>query len=427
METADTYTWVRLNVLGDGNCFYRSLYGAAKYHTDPAVLDDLLACLGLGRANLNAPAPRRFTLRRSKGGANPEQAREDAMCRKARSAIANTVRADDGAFLDTLGDESPYAGLVNLKNMLIQMQFDNPAEIMNALYDELAEDGTATSAEVLDATKLMYLSYFKPSTAPEILERLVSQAIKTFRLYLTGESATENTGFIQPAQYLRDDLTAEEFPDALHDTFQESWEAFIGEMSAGFQTEFADFTEFPKSRGEFAAKYAKILEKYGEFATEIDVTVLNKILAPCNLIVHVLSTTAPKRVENPAGFRPLYVLLDAEGEHYNYIISASAYPTHPNSENPEIMEQKYYSDAELFTADSVGIYGTAEPEVPRPKPENTNTGSQASTNNINARVRNTLNSLGIKENSFEYKNMYAALKESMAGGKRRVTRKKRRT
>jgi hypothetical protein len=270
------------------------------------------------------------------------------MCRKARTAIANAVKADDGALLDTMGDESPYNGLLNLKNTLVQMQFDNPAELMNALYDELEGDD---SSALLLSLKRTYASYFNPSTPKAILEKLLTQALKAFRLHLTGESAGENTDFIQPAQYLRDDLTADEFPEALHETLQESWEAFIGEMSAGFQRAFGDFTTFPKSRGEFANTYAEILEKYGEFATEIDIAVLNHILHPCNLIVHVLSPSAPKKVIHPPGFRPLYVLLDVDGEHYNYVTTLDKYDEYSDQLNTHLIGT--LTDADLFTEDSV--------------------------------------------------------------------------
>lgn len=348
--------WVRIDVLGDGNCFYRSLYGAAKYHTDLSVFDDLLRCLGLGRANLNAPAKRRFTLRLSKGGANSEGPREDAMCRKARTAIANAIKADDGAFLDTLGDESPYNTLVNLKTMLIQMQFDNPAELMNALYEDIESYSTGNSTSLLQSVKAEYATYFKSTTPPAILEKLVAQALKAFRLHLTGEAADENTSFIQPAQYLRDDLTADEFPEAFQQILQDSWTSFLGEMSAGFREAFDDFTEFPKSRGEFATKYANILEKYGEFATEIDVTILNHILRPCHLIVHVLSPSGPKKVVNPPGVRPLYVLLDVDEEHYNYVIPADSYVEHETQLDESIVEA--YSTADLFTEDSEHVTWT---------------------------------------------------------------------
>ena len=36
--------YVQVNVGGDGNCFYYSIYGAAKYHVDPTVFPKLLAC-----------------------------------------------------------------------------------------------------------------------------------------------------------------------------------------------------------------------------------------------------------------------------------------------------------------------------------------------------------------------------------------------
>ncbi len=348
--------WVRINVLGDGNCFYRSLYGAAKYHTDPTVFDDLLRCLGLGRANLNAPPKRRFTLRLSKGGANSERPREDAMCRKARTAIANAVKANDGELLDTLGDESPYNRLVNLKNMLIQMQFDNPAELMNALYEDIESYSTGNSTSLLQSVKDEYARYFKSSTSLAIREKLLTQALKAFRLHLTGESANENTSFIQPAQYLRDDLTADEFPEAFQQILQDSWVAFLGEMSAEFREAFDDFTTFPKSRGEFADKYANILEKYGEFATEIDIAVLNHILRPCNLLVHVLSPSGPKKVVNPSGVRPLYVLLDVEGEHYNYVIPGDSYAEHESQLDASMVDA--YTSADLFTEDSEHVTWT---------------------------------------------------------------------
>jgi hypothetical protein len=425
----NTYNWVRLNVAGDGNCFYRSLYEAARLHWEPAVLDDLLRCLGLRREEIEGPAApvqtRRILRRGSLMPASVGKTKdinfyknaEDRFCRLARNAIAAKVRDASGAFLDTLGGDSPYNALVSLKNQLFQLQFDSPVPILKALHadieTELASNGNTAPVStefIAEMIFQLYSEYFSSATPTDVLIRLQFQAMQAYERDALNTPYVENTGFIQPTQYLRKDLTLDDFPKSLHKSFKDTWLIFLESMSAGFQSVFHDFTKFPKSRGEFAGKYAIILEKYGEFTTDIDITVLNAILVPCNLRVHITSTDAPKRVENPAPIKPIYVMLDAEGEHYNFLLVPSKYelaPAEYDLYGGYKPKPQFYSDDELFTADSVRIHGDSAAEV-REEDNNSNNNSNNSNNNI----------------------INATLKTSRGGvissKKRRVTRKKSR-
>ncbi len=467
----DTYNWVRLNVAGDGNCFYRSLYQAARLHLDPGVLDELFRCIGVRREDVEAPPPaaapsaktRRIIRRSVKGGTLEESVQavketEDRFCRLARSAIAAKVRDASGAFLDTLGNASPYNALIDIKNQLFELQFSNPVPIIDALYKTIeatleAEGTTHVSNDVISALLLdTYGDYFNSSTPPATLERLKSQAITAYKRLIENTPYVENDDFIQPSYHLRRDLTLGDFPKSLHKSFKDMWEEFIGSMSFGFQRVFGDFKKFPKSRAEFAIKYATLLEKYGEFTTEIDMTVINGILAPCNLRVHVLSTLGQRRAENPAPIKPIYVMLDAEGEHYNFLIAPSKYEVAPAEYDlygGYAPKPQFYNDSELFTADSVRIHGDGVAEVrSRVKSaasaqnsnneyeiidnnsnlniigSNNNNNDQHNNENINAQLAN----LGLSPSDPNYNSARAALKLSKYGGskKRRVTRKKRR-
>ena len=449
--TPEPYNWVRLNVAGDGNCFYRSLYEAARLHWMPAVLDDLLRCLGLTRAQIEAPAaitapPATGTRRiRRLGGAKTaeEKARdaaikaakaaEDRFCRLARSALAAKVRDASGALLDTLGDDSPYNALLGLKTQLFQLQFGDPANILQGLYQdiqsELTSNGPAepVSPEFIETMMLdLYGEYFNSSTPPATLERLKIQAKQAYKLATGNADYVENAGFVQPENHLRDDLTLGDFPKSFHKSLAETWGVFLESMSSGFQRVFRDFTKFPKSQAEFATKYATILEKYGEFTTDIDIHIVNAVLALCNLRVHITSNTAPKRVETPAPLRPIYVMLDAEAEHYNFLIVPSKYeeaPAEYDLYGGYTPEPQFYSDGELFTADSVRIHGDSEPEVRAASVEEEEE-EEEENNNLARLLANSSNN-----NNNSNNNMRAAITASLRGGsskKRRVTRKKRR-
>jgi hypothetical protein len=401
----NTYNWVRLNVLGDGNCFYRSLYEAARLHWEPTVLDDLFRCLRLNRRDIEVPAA---SVEKMKD-INFYKNAEDRFCRLARNAIAAKVRDTSGAFLDTLGDYSPYNAFVSLKNQIFQFQFDAPVLILKALYadikTELASNGNTAPVSTEFIAKMifqLYSEYFSSATPTAVLIKLQLQAMQAYELDLDPTKYVENTEFIQTSKYLRKDLTLDDFPKSLHKSFKDTWTEYLGDMSRGFRREFSDFTKFPKSRGEFADKYASILERYSEFTTEIDINVLNAILLPCNLRVHITSPNGLKLVENPAPIKPIYVMLDAEGEHYNYLVVPSKYDVSSGYTSVP----QFYSDEKLFAAGSVRIHGDSVTEVRKKV-------------NSAAQVQNKVN------------NITATLRTSSRGGvisskKRRVTRKKSR-
>jgi hypothetical protein len=51
-EKVNDDDYVQIDVTGDGNCFYYSLYGAAKYHADGTTYDKLLTCMGIRKESV---------------------------------------------------------------------------------------------------------------------------------------------------------------------------------------------------------------------------------------------------------------------------------------------------------------------------------------------------------------------------------------
>ena len=451
--------------MGDGNCFYRSLYQAARLHWMPGVLDDLLRCLGLTRAQIETPvaavtAPPASGTRRIRrlGGAKTakENAAEDRFCRLARSALAAKVRDASGQLLDEMGADSPYNELLGLKNQLFELQFGNPTNILKGLYEDIQTELTSNvpsepiGSEFIESMMLdLYKGYFDESTPPEIIERLTLQAKMAYEVDKGIRTYEENTDFKQPENYLRDDLTLGDFPTSFRDSLADTWIVFLESMSAGFRRVFRDFTKFPKSNAEFATKYATLLEKYGEFTTDIDIRLINAVLARCNLHVHVTSSDSQIRVETPAPQQPIYVMLDADGEHYNFLIVPSKYeeaPTEYDLYGGYTPDPQFYSDNELFMDGSTRIHGDSAPEV-RVKPTEEEEEDEEEEDEEEEDNNNIARLLAESSNN-ENANMRAAIRASLRtaprgstvglrGGsskkrqvgsskKRRVTRKKRR-
>lgn len=352
------YDWARVNVAGDGNCFYRSLYEAAKFHTDPAVLERMLGCFG---AEIEQEAGENVAnlTKQTKSEAREE---EDDFCAIGRFIITNILRANSGDILDRLveGVRSPY-----------------------------------------DVNK-------------EYIQMLIE----------AGEFPRDTRISALPEETLRQ--------------VQEGWEEYLSEMSAGFEAAFKDVRYFPQTRGEFAERYACVIGKDGEFTAELDINIINTVLAPCNLIVHVLSTAGkprgPRRVVNPPGFSALYVMLDREGSHYNFLVAPTVYSKHMKLLKQLATGQPskvFYMRDELFLPDSVRAQD--HPAEPIPKPvivsrRPITLRSKKPANNLDERVKSQLANMGITENSTNYNSMYNIVKGQLPskGGKRRATRKKRR-
>jgi hypothetical protein len=362
-EAQAMYDWARVNVAGDGNCFYRSLYEAAKFHTDPSVLVRMLGCFGAEIEQEEGEDVTNLT-KQTKVEAKEE---EDDFCAIGRFIITNSLRANSGEILDRLvgGVVSPYV----------------------------------------------------------VSKRYIQSLIEPF-------GVPDNTPIAS-------------LDPAILEGVQTGWETYLSEMSDGFQTAFKDVQYFPQTRGEFAERYACMISKDGEFTAELDINIINTILAPCNLIVHVLSTAGipdgPRRVVNPEGFDPLYVILDREGAHYNFLVAPTVYARHMKLLKQLARYQPdkvFYTHDELFRPDSVREQD--HPAVPVPTPSAIPPPSRRPTtlrktpgnaNNLNGRVKTQLANMGIPENSNMYANMYAAVKGELSikkGGKRRATRKKRR-
>jgi hypothetical protein len=107
--------WVDIDVIGDGNCFYRSLYHAALFHLDPTAFKRLLLCFCLNVDEYdNEDTLKAFMKVAAKGNNVPKQlAHEHKFCNAARAALTNEIKYKDlFERMDNADSEdykSPYA------------------------------------------------------------------------------------------------------------------------------------------------------------------------------------------------------------------------------------------------------------------------------------------------------------------------------
>jgi hypothetical protein len=171
--------FVEIEVEGDGNCFYRSLYKAAKYHPDASVFGRVLACFGieLGAANASAAnasaanasaanaasnsnsssagkgkriSKSKAKTKKARAKAKSDEAEEDAFCTAIRHALAE--RFVDTDILDGTFDtwtEAAHAALggqgktwkesIDAAADEIAEAFENPAIFISTSADDFKE------------------------------------------------------------------------------------------------------------------------------------------------------------------------------------------------------------------------------------------------------------------------------------------------
>jgi hypothetical protein len=110
-----SHIWIDIDVIGDGNCFYRSLYHAALFHVDPTAFKRLLLCFCLNVDDYdNKDTLKAFVKASAKSKKAPKQlAFEHKFCNAARAALANEIKYKDlFKRMDNADSEdykSPYA------------------------------------------------------------------------------------------------------------------------------------------------------------------------------------------------------------------------------------------------------------------------------------------------------------------------------
>ncbi len=143
--------FVEIEVEGDGNCFYRSLYKAAKYHPDAGVFRRVLACFGieLGAAAANASAANaasnsnsssagkgkgagKSKAKTKKARAKSDEAEEDAFCTAIRHALAER-------FVDTDILDGTFDAWTEAAHAALGGQGKTWKESIDAAADEIAE------------------------------------------------------------------------------------------------------------------------------------------------------------------------------------------------------------------------------------------------------------------------------------------------
>ncbi len=436
-ESSRTYDWARVNVKGDGNCFFRSLYEAAKFHTDPKVLNQLLECFGVDIENNGSNTnPATQT-------AKDAREEEDGFCKIGRMIITNVLRTNSGEILDRLagGVRSPYTVNREYIQFLIQGVFESLDNFYTNLIDDVVNDKIKPNEgeELTDTLFRVCMSYFVPSIPEEVQRGLQTGILRAMEALVgdTEGSNTENAAPLTAAKiipYLRQDLRISTLPENLRNSIQESWDTYLIEMPSKHREIFGNILYFPNSRGEYAERIACVIGNENEFTAEIDIYIINTVLAPCKLVVHPLSTSGPREVIIPAGFRALYVILDSDGEHYNFLVTPTIYEKHMKLLEGLAPKSKkvFYRRAELFMASSDGIEDHPSKPIPEPVKRTGTTATRKTANNLNARVKSTLANMGINSTSENYGPMYSSIEQQLKdqtatkGGKRRATRKKRR-
>jgi hypothetical protein len=312
------HDYVQINVAGDGNCFYRSLYNGLKYHTQPELLTKFFNCLFADGG----------------GPADPETLTENQFWQFVRLKLADEIA--DGARL-TENVQHTFNQLQEGASNYIEF-VDSPEYA--AAHAKLAADKAALPAKQKNNTK-------KIQAQKEIVADF--KTIKKDTEKLLGKEQTEE--LIALLEDISKDLaTATETiskltaakaklaPEVLDAEFQHyveveaaSWSLIIDAMP--YQIQEDELLGEPESYAEmtletFRRKLSSFVRSASIYASEFDIKLLFTLLEPPNC-AHSIT------FENVEPGRPIRELKDGipvvhlhlSGEHYNFVVRGDVYNT----------------------------------------------------------------------------------------------------
>lgn len=137
--------FVEVEVDGDGNCFYRSLYKSAKYHPDASVFNNVLNCFHLDLAAVASVSNSNSSVSSTKGKsksktkklkakkAKSDETEENAFCTAIRHALAERI-------IGTALMDGTYAALTEAAGEAIGGEEERWEQLIDAAADEIAEE-----------------------------------------------------------------------------------------------------------------------------------------------------------------------------------------------------------------------------------------------------------------------------------------------
>lgn len=308
--------YVRINVAGDGNCFYRALYNGLKYHTHQGLLTKFFSCLF---ADGGEPP-------------NPEDLGENEFWQIVRLKLAAEIA--DGARLTP-----------NIQETFTQLQTgaQQYIEFLASPEYAAAEAKLAANTAALPAKKQQNTKKIKKQT--EAVAEF-NEIIKDAEKLLKNEQTEELIGLLKDtskelatAKETISKLTAEKATltaAALNAEFRQyievqaaSWPLIIGAMP--YQIRGDKLLGQPESYADmtlaiFRSKLSSFVGSANIYASEIDIKLLFTLLEPPNC-VHSITF---ENVEPGQPIRELrdgipVVHLHLAGEHYNFIVRGDIY------------------------------------------------------------------------------------------------------
>jgi hypothetical protein len=310
--------YVQMEVRGDGNCFYYSVYGAAKYHVDPTVFGKLLACLEI--ENKPTLTPQEFA-------------------RKVRAKLAREIIKPIG---------------------IMEAQEAVAVERRGALEFREQTNGNLFTM-MLEASKHIWA----PTETIEYkdLERMQRESEKSLeqaktRYKAAAESAAKKTAVKDIAKFIREVRQAKKnIIDIIKPaTGRAHWNAILQEVAREIQDHplLGNARAYERmTKQQFKDAFVRILA--GDaldgdsfmYASQPDVEILQFFLSKCGTPLKLL-TVNPNRdrfVDFSNGIPVLNVVLLFRGgyEHYNYYVRGDKYKEHIDRfEKPAVKVKKQH-------------------------------------------------------------------------------------